>query len=352
MSSTIRNNRDQRFNVRTSQERRETTYGLDDPYQKTYDRSFTAHSSDRTPHAFISEPSDTDHKIDHIHEIIRDQLAPRIQTKSANAALSDRRYFFYYRRKRTGRRCGCYLTETSPENQCPICIGTGVVGGYDKFGTITEILDYTTPNLIMVNVEPNYAEDTRPVYLKLMDGKQSGYAEGILPIKSNIKQVDNFMLYQPIFNKGTKIIATCPLGNSREIKEREDFTPFLNFDKVKIRIEFNKVDERPIVSHFLLRYQIKDDLRIWGDIPQSEQEPTGTELGQFEMYQEIGIFFPYRPVLKYRNEDVLYRCSDGRMFKIVMVKENIVANVLTSTDVRARYLIRDIDVGVTRHLLV
>ena len=110
MGSTIRGNRDQRFNVRTSNERRETTNGGE--VQKTYDRSFTEHSSNRNPHAFISEPSDTDHKIDHVHEIVRDQLAPRIQTKSANAVLTDRRYFLYYRRKRTGRRCGCFLTET------------------------------------------------------------------------------------------------------------------------------------------------------------------------------------------------------------------------------------------------
>jgi hypothetical protein len=204
----------------------------------------------------------------------------------------------------------------------------------------------------MVNVEPNYGEDTRPVYLKLIDGKQTGYVEGVLSIKNNVGNIDNFMLYQPIFNRGTKIIATCPLNNSREIKDREDLIPFLAFDKVKIRIEFTKIDDRPIISHFLLRYQIKDDMQIWGDIPQSEQEPTSTDFGQFEMYQEIGIFFPYRPVIKFRNEDVLYRCSDGRMFKIVMVKENIVANVLTSTDVRARYLIIDIDVGVTRHLMI
>ena len=351
MSSTIRGNRDQRFNVRTSQERRhETTYGGEQ--QKSYDERFTAHSSNRTPHAFISEPSDTDHKIDHVHDIIRDQLAPRIQTKSANAVLSDRRYFLYYRRKRTGRRCGCYLSETSPENQCPICVGTGIVGGFEKFGTIAEVLDFTLPNLIMVNVEPNFSEDTRPIYLKLIDGKTQGYVEGILPIKNNVGEIDNFLLYQPIFNRGTKIIATCPLNNSREIKDRADLIPFLKFDHVKIRIEFNKVDDRPIISHFLLRYQIKEDLQIWGDIPQSEQEPTSNDFGQFEMYQEIGIFFPYRPVLKYRNEDILYRMSDGRMFKIVMVKENVVANVLTSTDVRARYLIRDIDVGVTRHLLI
>lgn len=350
MGSTIRSNRDQRFNIRTNRERRETTYGGD--VQKTYDEKFTAHSSNVTPHAFISEPSDTDAKIDHVHEIIRDQLAPRIQTKSANAVLSDRREFFYYRRKRNGRRCSCYETETSPENQCPICVGTGIVGGFEKNGTIAEVLDYTTPNLVMVNVEPNFDEDTRPVYLRLTDGAQKGYVEGILPIKNNIGVAENFMLYQPIFNRGTKIIATDPQGYSKEIHGRNDLEPFLKFGNVKIRIEFTKIDARPIISHFFLRYQIREDMIIWGDIPRSEEEFAGIQTGVYEAYQEITIFFSYRPIVKFRNEDVLYRCRDGRMFKIVLTNENVVANVLTSTDVRARYLISDIDVGVTRHLLI
>lgn len=355
MGSTIRSTRDQRFNVRTSRERRETTYHSEllhkGEQQKTYDREFTAHSSNRTPPAFVGEPSDTDAKVDHVHDIIRDQLAPRIQTKSANAVLSDRREFYFYRRKRNGRRCSCFETETSPDNQCAVCIGTGIVGGFDKHGTVTEVLDYTTPNLIMVNVEPNFNEDTRPVYLRLNENAQKGYVEGIIPIKNNIGKVENFMLYQPIFNKGTKVIATCPLGNSREIKEPFDLEPFLAFDKVKIRIEFTKIDQRPIISHFLLRYKIKDEMIIWGDIPRSEEQYAGIETGIFETYKELTIFFPYRPILKFRNDDVLYRCVDGRMFKIVIANENIVANILTSTDVTARYLIKDIDVGITRHLL-
>jgi hypothetical protein len=350
VGSTIRSTRDQRFNVRTSGERRETTYGGD--LQKTYDEKFTAHSSNRTPHAFISEPSDTDTTVDHVHEIIRDQLAPRIQTKSANAVLGDRREFLYYRRKRNGRRCSCYETETSPDNQCAVCIGTGIVGGYEKNGTIAEVLDYTTPNLVMVNVEPNFDEDTRPVYLRLNENAKKGYVEGTLPIKNNIGLMENFFLYQPIFNRGTRIVATDPNGYSKEIKEKEDFIPFLKFSSVRVRIEFTKMDDKPIISHFLFRYQIKESMIIWGDIPRSEEQYASIETGAYEAYQEITIFFPYRPVVKFRNEDVLYRCSDGRMFKTVLVNENVVANVLTSTDVRARYLISDIDVGITRHLLI
>ena len=351
MGSSIKNNRDQRFNVRTTQERRRDVSNGGD-LQKTHDRRFTAKSTDTIPPAFSGEASDTDHKIDHVHELIRDQLAPRIQTKSANAVLSDRREFFFYRRRRTGRRCSCYSYENSPDTNCAVCIGTGIVGGYDKYGTIAEVLDFTSPDIVMVNVEPNLDQDTRPVYLRLKEGFNNGYVEAELPIKNNIRKVENFMLFQPIFNRGTKIIAIDPTGSSAEIQAKDDWIPFLAFDKVRVRIEFTRVDERPLISHFLLRYQIKDDLIIFGDIPRAEEEFTGIETGVYEAYQEISIFFAAKPVTAYRNEDVLYRCRDGRRFKIVLVNDNVVAGIKTSIDVSARFIIPSIDTGIVNHLLV
>lgn len=352
MGSSIRNNRDQRFNVRTSGERRETRHSHTSDKQKTYDRQYTAHSSNRVPPATTGEPSDTDHKIDHVHEIIRDQLAPRIQTKTANAILSDRREFYYFQRKRTGRRCSCYTFQTSPENQCPICLGTGIVAGYEKFGTQSEILDFTVPNLVMVNVEPNFDDDTRPVYLKLMEGRDSGYVEAVLPIKNNIREMDNFMLYQPIFNRGTKVIAFDPTGASAEIKEKADWIPFLAYNQVRLRIEIQRVDPKPIISHFIFRYKVRDSLVVFGDLSRAEEEFTGLDSGVYEAYQEIPIAFDAKTLPHFRNEDVLFRCRDSRKFKIVLVNENVVAGVLTSTDVRARYIIPSVDVGVNIHLLL
>lgn len=352
MGSSIRNNRDQRFNARTYRERRETRHSHISDKQKTYDARFTAHSSNRVPPATTGEPSDTDQKIDHVHEVVRDQLAPRIQTKSANAVLTDRREFFYFQRKRTGRRCSCYTFQSSPENQCPICLGTGIVAGYEKFGTLSEVIDFTSTNLTMVNVEPNFDEDTRPVYLKLVDGRDKGYVEANIPIKNNIGIVDNFMLYQPIFNRGTKIIATDPMGASAVIEEKEDFEPFLAFDNVTIRIEITRVDPKSVISHFLLRYKIRESLLVFGDLARAEEEFAGLESGAYEHYAEIPIFFDAKTIPRFRNEDILFRCRDSRKFKVVLVNENVVAGVLTSTDVRARYIIPSIDVGVHVHLLL
>jgi hypothetical protein len=349
MTSTIRNIRDQRINVRTSGERRGPVEKFEK--QKTYDSRFTTHSTSTKPPALDGEPSQTDHKVDAVHEVITGQLAPRTQTKSRNAVLSDRRDFYYYVRKRTGRRCSCFDKENSPEGQCAICLGTGIVGGYEKFGTITEVLDFTSPNLVMVNCEPNFDHDTRPVFLRLKEGYKYGYIEATLPIKNNIREIDTYMLFQPCFNRGTKLIATDPMGGQAEIKSKEDLAPFLLFDRVKIKIEITKKDEKPIISHFMMRYRIKDVLSVPGDIPRSEEDLVLTNLGMHDSYQEISIFFDGRTVTRYHNEDVLVRLSDKRKFKIVMVNENRWGGVLTSTDVRARYLIEGLD-HINKTLLV
>jgi len=349
MGSTIRGIRDQRFSVRTGRETRDVTF-QGEPTQKTYDADFTAHSSNVIPPAFSGEPSRTDAKIDHANAILKEQ-AKRIQTMTANAILTDRREFYYYKRKRTGRRCSCYLTETSPENQCPICLGVGVVGGFEKHGTITEILDFTSPGVVMVNVEPNLTSDTRPVYMQLQDGASYGFVEAELPLRANIGQIDTYMLYQPIFNRGTSVIATNPNGFSAEIKKCEDLVPFLSFNKVKIKIEFKKLDDRPIISHFMLRYKIAYELKIFGDVERSQENLVGSQFGVFDTFQEINVAFDGKTIKNFENEDLLYKLEDGKRLKITTVNDNFFASTLTSTDCKVRYLLKDIDVGEFNLLL-
>lgn len=339
---SIRDIRDQRHNVRTVGDRRGPVVSTEN--QKTYDARLTAHSSSSTPHGLTGEPSRTDQKVDHIYEIISGQLAPRIKTLSANAVLSDRRLFYYYFRKRTGRRCSCFASDTSPESQCPVCLGTGIVGGFEKYGTKTEVIDFTTPNLVMVNCEPSFDLDTRPVYLRLKDGYDFGYVEGQFPILNNIGKIDTFMLFQPIFNHGTRLIAIDPLGNEAVISECKQLEPFLAFDRLRIRIEFTKGDARPLMSHFMLRYMTQENLIVHGDIPTSDQDLILSNTGLFDAYQEISIFFDAVTVTQFNNEDVLYRLEDGRRFKVVTVNDNrFGGGTLTSTVVKARFLIQGID---------
>lgn len=346
MSSSIRNIRDHRYSAKTRRDSRGLT--KDPATQKTYDANFTAHDSNVKIPADNGLPSRTDPSVDHVHEIARDQLVPMIQTMSANAVLVDRREFYYFQRKKVGRRCSCYTIESSPDNSCQVCYGVGIVGGYEKFGTISETIDFTTPDLLMVNCEPAYGADSRPVFLQLKDGFNSGYVEATLPIKQNIGAIDTYYLYQPLYTQGTQIFASNSTG-SGEIKKLEDFEPYLADNKITVRIVFNRINnsrpQKHLMSHFMLRYKTQAEQLVYGDIPKSDSGLTLTNVGVFDSYTELSIFFDGKTVRTYGNEDLLYRLYDGKRFKIVQVTPNIVANILTSIDTRARFLIPGMDVG-------
>ncbi len=351
MGSSIRNPRDMRFQVRTYRETRGLNNG-DTPAQKNYQRQFTEHGYSSELPANTGEASRTDHKVDAIHEFVRSELAPRIQTMSANALLTDRREFYYYKMKKTGRRCSCYVVENSPNKQCLICFGTGIVGGFEKFGTFSETLDYTTPNLVMVNMEPTLLEDTRPVFFKLSDGFNTGYVEGVFPLVQNVKTIDTYMLYQPLFNHGAKIKAFDPTGASAYIAKCEDWEPFLLFDKVRVRVEFTRdPKQKNLFSHLYLRYKTAQKQIIFGDIPRSEENLSATQFGFIDAYSEITVFFDGKTVLNFENEDLLYRLSDGKRFKFTTINPNLVAGTLTSWDTRCRYLIPSVDTGLLQVLV-
>jgi len=349
MSSNIRGNRDVRWSPKTLGERRGPNKSTEN--QKIYDAELTAHSSSTKPAALSGEPSKTDAKIDHVHEIIAGQLAPRAQTLSANAVLSDRREFYYYFRKKTGRRCSCYLYETSPDSQCPICLATGIVGGFEKFGTKTEILDFTLADVVCVNVEPNFDQDTKPIFFRLVPGAKSGFVEGWVPIRSNIGEIDTYLVSQPIYNKGTKLFATSPNGVTAQIVQPSDLAPFLAYNRVKLRVEFLAGDKRPLLSHVLLRYKTSPNSVINGDVPRAIDNLNGSQFGMFGIYQELSVFFDGRTISYVQNEDLLIRLEDLRRFKIVSVNENRWGGVLTSTDTVARYIIPSVDLGATKLLL-
>jgi hypothetical protein len=222
------------------------------------------------------------------------------------------------------------------------------VGGYDKYGTHVEVLDFTHPSLRLVNVEPNISDDTRPVYLRLKSGYKKGFAEVDFQIKQNIGEIDTYNLFQPLRTQGSQIFAFDPNGFHKQILEPSDFAEFLKYPTMRVRVVFNAVSgvgQKYYFSHFLLRYKTQDNLIVFGDIPKTEHSLTLSNLGVFDQYNEIQIFFDGKSVRSFNNEDVLYRLHDGLRVKIVQVTPNIVANILTSVDVQARFIIPGLDIG-------
>lgn len=82
----------------------------------------------------------------------------------------------YYQAIYSGRRCSCWGTNTAAAKNCRICYGRGIVGGWLKYGTEQWILDATTPDLTMTNVQMNTAAEG-PLIFSLTEEADYGEIE-------------------------------------------------------------------------------------------------------------------------------------------------------------------------------
>lgn len=276
----------------------------------------------------IGAYSNTDHKVDAVHQLIKDQLAPRIAQKSANAGMSDRRAFFYYKRKTNGRRCSCYGDELSPDSDCSVCYGTGFVGGYDKYGTFTEVIDFTRAKIFAYNTRLDY--DVKTIGFA---GNIGSYVEFSLILPKNGKEIDAFHFgvdKQEAFN--LEIISPF----SKIIKTKDDLKTAIGLE-VRARINFLKDDS--YFQYLLIRTSVLDDITISGDCANYISAPNSELFGEFETMQEVDITFTGMNMSVISNKDIMYRLQDGTKLKITDNNRVIVSSVLTSINAKARFLI-------------
>lgn len=276
----------------------------------------------------IGAYSNTDHKVDAVHEVIKDQLAYRIAQKSANAGMSNRRIFFYYKRKNNGRRCSCYGDELSPDSDCSVCYGTGFVGGYDKYGTFTEIIDFTRSKIFAYNTRLDF--DVKTIGFT---GNAGSYIEFTMILPKNGKEID--ALYfgvdrQESFN--LEIISPF----SKVVENKDDLKLAMG---IEVRARVNFLRDNSYFQYLMIRTSVLEDITVYGDCANYVSAPTSELFGEFETMQEIDITFTGVNMNIIGNKDILYRLQDGAKLKITDNEKVVVSNVLTSVNAKARFLI-------------
>ena len=146
----------------------------------------------------LKTPSRTDQLVNTqaVHTVMRDQLVPQLAQMNSNAVNSDRRDIFFYRKKTVGRTCSCVNENGQAEGQCQICFKTGIVGGFDKFGTHTEVFDITA-NFSSINIIGEFTK--RPNVLCLCEGSTYGEMVFDFEVKHNRSVVDLMKFVDYIF---------------------------------------------------------------------------------------------------------------------------------------------------------
>lgn len=301
-------------------------------------RTTDAHQVNRDNHVFDK----TQAKEDYPHQVALLDLIPRIQSRARDALSVDRVDTLFFQRKLTGRRCSCFIVESSPDGQCQICYGTGIVGGYSKFGTTDLTIDVTHPSLRCVNVRPLFELQARPVLLGLDDTALEGYIEADVAIRQSLGIADVFKMVV----RSTTITQNNSIEAFVKSADETDFVPVtyaslnarIGDQKLTFRFEFSRAtlsDANPIMSHFFLRSKLMDDLRIRIDLPRDRESITLAEFGIYDSWQTITAFFD-SSVPKVGVEDFVFRCRDQELWKVVDSSPNRPLNILTSHDTTLR----------------
>lgn len=292
-------------------------------------------------------PSRTEVLEDEPHKQALDQLLPQIAAESEQASKPVRQSFYYYRRKRSGRRCSCFQVETSPDANCQICYSAGFVGGWDMNGCRSEWLDVTYPGLRMVNVIANFKLATRPVYFTLEDDCYQGFIEADIPLVRNIRLTQAIQLGVGGKNAHNQVNAFIKAPNDVSFVplDQDSLAARLNQSTVTVRIEISRQNltiPSPKFSHLMLRYKLIPEIFMYADMNLAEDAFEMGDFGFFDAFATLSLYIP--PSFDHiGNEDFLIRLSDNRRFKITRLERNAVSQILLSTKAMARLLIPGTD---------
>jgi len=275
---------------------------------------------------------------EHAHNIATEQLIPRIAVENQIAVETVVTNIYFYSRlpKGRSRRCSCFDIEVSPNSACRCCWGTGQVGGYQKYGTHTEVVDVTHPSIRAMNVIVDYDRRSRPRQFVLMPGATSGFLVSRMDIKTNVGTIDHIFA---LTDKpgGTDINAFLKAPSDQDYVEFTEtalkqrlFNPW-----VDIKITLNRPSvaaESPRFAMLYIRYDRLEDYVIKANIPRTRKANMLQEFGSYDDWQEQN-FYLDNTITAITTEDWIAKVNDGTRWRINGVTDFAPQDLLTSWDI-------------------
>lgn len=271
----------------------------------------------------------------------REDLIPIIARKSQNASNVDPVYFEYFQKVKTGRRCSCFEVESEPAGICPVCYGTGIVGGFNKRGTKTEVFDVTYPNVSCANTSPDYTNPTRPIFWSLIKSSVYGTIDFDLWVKSNTGILDLMEVkdFQP---EGTSInyYIKSPSESDFVSLTEDNLRVRLGQQKIMFRVVMKRVSPvapLPKLISIRIAYRLICNTEVRVNIPRVEESLALEDLGIYQSFSSQS-FWLDNTLKNMSTEDWLYNTLDGTRWKVTTVSDNKPLGILTSWDITARLI--------------
>lgn len=273
--------------------------------------------------------------------IATEQLVPRIAARNNIAIKTVRISTYFYAKVRAGRQCSCFDLDVSPNASCRCCYGTGKVGGYDKYGTITEVIDVTRPDLRTVNIMPDYSRNAKPRQFRLIDGTTSGYLDARVRLKANTGEVDHIF-----------VTSESPPASTIEMWLRApgdvDYLPFteatlkqrLVNDYIDVRMIMRRPtvgSDSPLFGMLFIRYRKLTNFTVLANIPLTSKSDLLSDYGVADDW-EAQHFWLDNTIRSVTTEDWVAHINENTRWKISTVREFAVEDQLVSWDLDTRLM--------------
>ena len=298
----------------------------------------------------IYKPTRNDHVTDgsevlreNAHNISVNQLIPRIAVKNQIAVETIPTPLFFFAKIRAGRRCSCFDIEVSPTSLCRCCYGTGIVGGYEKYGTNQEIIDVTHPSIRTINVIPDYTRRDKPRQFVLIDGATEGFLITRVQVQTNIGSVDHVQALRDI-PSGTELSAWIKGPTDSEFVgmdgEHIALSDRLVHPWIEVMIRFKRptvAAPSPRFGLLSLRYSRVQDRSITANIPRTEKSNMLQEFGVTDDWQAQKFWMPNK-LRSITTEDWVIHATEQTRWKIITVSDFAPNNLLVSWDLDTRLI--------------
>lgn len=278
------------------------------------------------------------------------EAVPQMINRAQNALKVNPFLMHVYFKLRSGRRCSCWGKGETPDGYCVSCFKAGYVGGYEKFGCQTEVIDSTHPDLTMLNILPDLKSGRVPVPFTLTSKAKFGILQVKVKVMPNNGILDLF-----------KVHATTPRGSSISIKVKrvdeenfveateETITNRLGAGVLIFRVELSRNTlgvTAPYLKAIRLRYQVRgtsrDNLFVPMNIPLGEEAFQLQDLGLWETFTTLS-FFTDNTLKAVKNEDFIHNPRDNRRFMIINAKVFNPTNTVVNWLLNARYVQSELD---------
>lgn len=304
--------------------------------------------------------SRTDH-YDYKVRYMAEDMMRRVAKMQSNNLTVDTRLFWLYTRLRNGRRCNCFKgVSCEADGECPICFGTGIVGGYEKFGTHTEMID-TTRRVNCVNVIPDFGNPMLPPLFRLDNDSLQGYFETDVEIGYTIGKMDYYNEFISNINASAKIkvyVKALDRSSDYVVSNTNSIESLLTSGSrlLRFKVVFSRSNlstKSPYLSHIMIRYQRKPSniFTLRADIPPIQNSATwDANGGSTDSFTSLQIILDPAVFSNYTSDDWLWEVEKNLRWKCYEVEKKRQVTTLTQISLQCN-LIQEYETGYQNYPL-